>query len=112
MIPVNTPTGVPCSDAGGIPAFSRASQLTSSRIRCWGSIAVASRGEIPKNPASKPAASCRNPPSRAYVVPGRSGSGSYSAPASHPRPAGNPLIASRPAATSSHSCPGLVTWPG
>ena len=37
----------------------------SSSSRCWGSIASASRGPMPKNSASNSAASARKPPSRA-----------------------------------------------
>ena len=62
-------SGEPRSDAGSIPARSSASQDTSSSSRCCGSIASASRGLIPKNPASNSAASCTNPPWRAYEVP-------------------------------------------
>jgi len=55
--PANTPVRDPRSDPGAIPACSIASQLTSSSSRCCGSIATASRGEIPKNPASNSLAS-------------------------------------------------------
>src|ERR1035441_7878896 len=60
--PANTPVRLPRNDPGSIPARSRASQHTSSSIRCCGCIASASRGLIPKNPASKSAASYTNPP--------------------------------------------------
>ncbi len=60
--PEKTPTLAPRSDPGSIPARSTASQLASRSNRCCGSIASASRGLIPKNSASKSAASCRNPP--------------------------------------------------
>ena len=46
---------LPRSDAGSIPALSSASQAVSSSSRCCGSIARASRGEMPKKPASKSA---------------------------------------------------------
>ena len=62
ITPVNTPVGLPRSDAGSIPARSSASHAISSSSRCCGSIASASRGLIPKNPASNSAASSRNPP--------------------------------------------------
>src|SRR5580692_9352650 len=68
--PTNTPALLPRIDAGSIPACSSASQQVSSSSRCCGSIASASRGLIPKNPGSNPAASPTNPPSRAYDVPG------------------------------------------
>ena len=54
----------PRSDTGSIPAFSNASQDASSSNRCCGSIASASRGPIPKNPASKSPAPARKPPPR------------------------------------------------
>jgi hypothetical protein len=59
-----------------MPARSNASHAVSSSIRCCGSIASASRGLIPKNSASNSDASYTKPPSRAYEVPGVSGSGS------------------------------------
>src|SRR5580704_11133257 len=68
-VPANTPAGVPRSVAGSIPASSKASQHASKSSRCCGSIASASRGLIPKNPASNPAASARNPPALTYDVP-------------------------------------------
>src|ERR1700684_3407882 len=61
MSPANTPAWLPCRVLGSIPASSRASQETSSSSRCCGSIARASRGLIPKNSASKSAASRRKP---------------------------------------------------
>ncbi len=60
--PANTPVRLSRSVCGSIPAFSTASHAVSSSSRCWGSIVVASRGEMPKNSASKPATSSRNPP--------------------------------------------------
>ena len=88
-------SSLPRNDAGSIPARSNASHDVSSNNRCCGSIANASRGEIPKNPASNSAASYRNPPSVAYEVPGWSGSGSYRPSRSQPRSVGKPPIASR-----------------
>ncbi|CAM5517874.1 hypothetical protein SGRIM128S_08436 [Streptomyces griseomycini] len=64
IAPRNTPVSLPCSEAGVIPARSRASQEISSSSRCCGSIASASRGEIPKNSGSNSAASWRKPPLR------------------------------------------------
>ncbi len=52
-MPTKTPVRLPRSCAGAIPARSKASHEVSSRRRCCGSIARASRGEIPKKPASK-----------------------------------------------------------
>ncbi len=54
---MNTPVAEPCSEVGARPARSIASQDVSSSSRCCGSIAIASRGLIPKNAASKSATS-------------------------------------------------------
>ncbi len=59
-----------------MPARSKSSHDVSSSSRCWGSMASASRGEMPKRPASNRARSRRNAPSRAQLVPRDSGSGS------------------------------------
>ncbi len=64
MWPTYTPVALPARVFGSMPAFSSASQATSSTSRCCGSIASASPGLIPKNPASNSAAPSRNPPSR------------------------------------------------
>ncbi len=76
MTPAKTPVAVPRSAKGSIPARSNASQQISSIIRCWGSMASASLGPMPKNPASKSPASCRKLPWRVYILPFASGSGS------------------------------------
>ncbi len=55
--PIMTPVRVPPRESVGMPACSRASQATSSNIRCCGSIDAASRGVMPKNSASNPAMS-------------------------------------------------------
>ena len=103
---------VPRSVRGSIPAYSSASQATSSIRRCCGSIASASRGPTPKNPASNSPASCRKPPSRVYEVPGWSGSGSYRRSRSQPRSVGKAEIASAPDSSISHSSSGELTPPG
>ncbi len=95
-----------------MPARSSASQAVSRRSRCCGSIASASRGPMPKKPASNWSASCRKPPSLTYVVPGWSGSGSYKAATSHPRFTGNGEMASVPSVTSRHRSSGVLTPPG
>ncbi|PSK61882.1 hypothetical protein B0E53_06218 [Micromonospora sp. MH33] len=95
-----------------MPALSNASQEVSSNSRCWGSMASASRGEMPKKSASNSAASYRKPPCRVVDVPVRPASGSYRPSRSQPRSAGKPPIASPPAATRSHSSSGLDTPPG
>ena len=46
--PAKTPVWLPRSEAGSMPASSSASQEASSSSRCWGSIASASRGLMPK----------------------------------------------------------------
>ena len=52
-MPTKMPTRASPSRSGGRAACSSASQATSSSSRCCGSIAAASRGEMPKNAASK-----------------------------------------------------------
>ena len=69
----------PAATGGSSPARSSASHATSSSSRCCGSIASASRGEIPNRPASNPAASARKPP--------RPGERRSSAPVEHAVPA-------------------------
>ncbi len=97
MTPTKTPVGLPASPVASTPALSSASQAVSSSRRCWGSMARASRGLIPKNSASNQAASCRNPPFPSV---------------SQPRSVGKPPMASTPSATSCHSSAGVVTPPG
>ena len=63
--PTYTPVRLPLSASGRMPARSSASHTTSSSSRCCGSISSASRGEMPKNPASKSSTASRKPPSRA-----------------------------------------------
>ncbi|ONK15967.1 hypothetical protein STBA_68140 [Streptomyces sp. MP131-18] len=63
-VPTNTPVRLPRRESGTIPARSNASHEVSSSSRCCGSIASASRGPMPKNPASKRATPSRKPPSR------------------------------------------------
>ncbi|PSK62137.1 hypothetical protein B0E53_05954 [Micromonospora sp. MH33] len=75
-------------------------------------MAAASRGEMPKKPASKSAASCTKAPRSAYVVPGVSRSGSMRRSRSQPRSVGKSPRASTPSATSRHSSSGSVTPPG
>src|SRR5262245_22037811 len=60
--PANTPVCERRSELGGMPAFSSASQATSSNSRCWGSILSASLGEISKNSASNASTSDKNEP--------------------------------------------------
>ncbi|GHI66080.1 hypothetical protein Saso_77300 [Streptomyces asoensis] len=112
MTPAKTPVALPFNDPGSIPARSNTSHAVSNNNRCCGSIANASRGEIPKNPASNSPAPSKNPPSRAYDFPTTPGSGSYNLSTSHPRPPGNNDTASPPDATRSHNPSGDPTPPG
>ncbi|RGC65740.1 hypothetical protein C5N14_27140 [Micromonospora sp. MW-13] len=57
LAPAKTPTAPPLRLVGSRPADSMASQDVSSSSRCCGSIARASRGEMPKNSASNSPAS-------------------------------------------------------
>ena len=66
---------VPASDPAAMPACSSASHATSSSSRCCGSIVSASRGEMPKNAASKLSDASRNPPLRDRHPAGRIGVG-------------------------------------
>ncbi len=76
-MPMNTPVELPRISSGCWPAFSSASQDTSNNCRCWGSIALASNGEILKNLASKAATSrARKLLCRMYILPGLPGVGS------------------------------------
>ena len=57
-------SGVPRSDAGRCRRLRAPPRTTSSSSRCWGSSGGASRGLIPKKPASNSATSSMKPPSR------------------------------------------------
>ncbi|RPK54456.1 hypothetical protein EES44_30025 [Streptomyces sp. ADI96-15] len=81
-----------------MPACSSASHEPSRSSRCCGSIADASRGEMPKNAASKAPASWRNPP-RYVSVP-------------QPRSAGWLPVASVPSVTRRHRSRGDRIPPG
>ncbi|CNG81882.1 Uncharacterised protein [Mycobacterium tuberculosis] len=107
--PTNTPVCDSRSAAGSKPASSSASHDASSTRRCCGSIATASRGEIPKKPASKYAASVRKPPP-AWCVP--SDTEAKTASASQPRSAGNGTMPSRPSAMSRQNASGEPAPPG
>jgi hypothetical protein len=62
MRPANTPVALPRNPLGSIPARSKASHDSSSSIRCWGSIASASLGAMPKKAGSKSATPSTKPP--------------------------------------------------
>ena len=93
-----------------MPARSSASQLTSSSSRCCGSIASASRGEIPKNvrvelvDVAEEAALAAVRLARSRPDRGRTGRRTSQR--------GNGSIASPPRSSSAHSASGLVTPPG
>ncbi len=103
IAPTNMPVRVPRTAAGSMPARSKASQEDSSSSRCCGSMASASRGEIPKKEASNSAASCRKPPEK---------SPASSAACSQPRSAGALVMPSPSAASRDQSSSGLRTPPG
>ena len=63
--PANTPMS-PEKCSGRCPALSRASQATSRRVRCWGSMMAASLGPKPKNSASKRSKSSSGAPRGTY----------------------------------------------
>ncbi|PSK62142.1 hypothetical protein B0E53_05959 [Micromonospora sp. MH33] len=109
---MKTPVRLPRNDSGARPARSNSSQVTSSSSRCCGSMATASRGEMPNSAASKCPASGRKPPEAVYEVPGLSGSGCCSRSRSQPRSAGKSPIASPPAETNRHSSSGELMPPG
>ncbi len=95
-----------------MPAASNVSHAVSSSSRCCGSTASASRGLMPKKPGSKRSASCRKPPSLAYVLPVRPGSGSYRPAVSQPRFSGKGETASVPDSAIRHRSSGVRTPPG
>ncbi len=100
---MNTPVRLPRSVRASVPIRSIASQTTSSISRCCGSMVSASRGVIPKNPASKEATSVRKPPSNLCPPAVRSG---------QPRSVGMAEMASRSSSSSCHSSSGVSTPPG
>ncbi len=95
-----------------MPARSTTSQAVSRTMRCCGSMAMASRGEIPKKSASKRGTSYTNPPSREYDLSGSSSSLKNRPSKSHPRSSGNADRASVPDDTMRHRSSGLRTSPG
>src|ERR1700689_3930222 len=106
MAPMNTPTWLPRTFPGFIPASSRASQVSSSASRCCGSIATASREDIPKNSASKQATSSRKPPRRIFVL-SVSGSSPPNAVSTSQRSAGTCVIGFRPPRRNGQKAAGL-----
>ncbi len=102
--PTKTPVRLPRSDCGSMPARSRTSQDASRSRRCCGSMATASRGEMPNSPASKVVASWTKPPSGVYSP--------SAAVRSQPRSVGKPAMPSAPVATRSHRSSAERTPPG
>ena len=99
------------SEFAGIPAFSNASDATSSSSRCWGSILTASRGEISKNSASKAPMSLRKEPQRVVPAIAASVSGEPSSNGAH-RSAGTSCTAERPSQRNRHNSSGPEMSPG
>src|SRR5207249_3244920 len=99
MAPMKTPVSLPRNDNGSIPPYSSASHATSSNNRCCGSVATASRGLNPKNPASNNPAPSTNPPRPTNDEP-------------HPRSTGKSPVPSTPPETKSHNPPGDTTPAG
>src|SRR6202162_667997 len=95
----------------GIPAYSKASQATSSSRRCCGSILAASRREISKNCASNASMSLRNEPHRVVWAGAAATSGEPSSNGSH-RSGGTSAIEQRPSSRNCHSSSGPDIPPG
>ena len=112
--PTNTRSATPRIAARLMPAFSSASQATSSSNRCWGSIAAASRGEMPKNSASN-SSGCQEVRKPALPTADRARHGVVGASSRRRRPSGPRAPARchwpRPATTPRYSS-ALFTPPG
>src|SRR3954452_14936264 len=91
-------------------AFSSASQVNSSAIRCCGSMLSASIFDSAKNSASKPLMSDRYPP-RVRALATRSAIRGSSRNSSQ-RPSGRSVIASRPSSSACHVSSGVFMSPG
>src|SRR5947209_12735427 len=87
--------------SGLMPVFSRARHATRKATRCCGSIATASRGEMPKNSGSNIVAALRNPPRSWISLKPLRREPANSSRTAHPRSTGNGVNASRPWANSS-----------
>ena len=109
--PAKTEVSLPSSCRGTMPASSTASQATSRNSRCWGSISLASRGEMPKKLGSKPSICSRKPPHLVFILPGACGSRSrYLSTGQRFR--GTSRIASMPLRRSFQKLAGESTPPG
>ena len=93
-----------------MPASSNASHAPSSSSRCWGSIASASRGLMPKELGVELAGVIEKAALACVARPGMVGVGVIEV-LQVPATIGGE-IASAPEATSSHSCSGERTPPG
>ena len=109
--PANTPVCERRSELGGIPACSNASQATSSKRRCWGSILSASLGEISKNSASKASMSGRNEPHRVVRANVAATSGEPVSNGCHRSGGTSPIVQPR-STTNCHNASGPDIPPG
>ena len=109
-LPTNTPTLPPRRLDAGMRAFSSASQVNSSAIRCCGSRLSASIFDSAKNSASKPLMSLRYPP-RVRALRIRSASRGSSMNSAQ-RSSGRSVMASRPSSSASHIASGVFISPG
>src|ERR1700722_3570150 len=98
--------------SGLIPLFSRARHDTRSATRCWGSIATASRGEIPKNSGSNVVAPVRNPPRSWISLKPLRRDPASSSRTDQPRSVGNGVSASRPWTSNSQYASAVSIPPG
>src|ERR1700722_363146 len=98
--------------SGLMPLFSRARHDTRSATRCWGSIAIASRGEIPKNSGSNVVAPLRNPPRSWISLKPLRRDPANSSRTDQPRSVGNGLSASRPWTSNSQYASAVSIPPG
>src|ERR1700729_3713917 len=98
--------------SGLMPLFSRARHDTRSATRCWGSIATASRGEIPKNSGSNVVAPVRNPPRSWISLKPLRRDPANSSRTDQPRSVGNGLSASRPWTSNSQYASAVSIPPG
>src|SRR6185312_17292815 len=98
--------------SGLIPLFSNARHDTRSATRCCGSIATASRGEIPKNSGSNIAAPLRNPPRSWISLNPLRREPANSSRTDQPRSTGNGVSASRPWDNNSQYAAAVSMPPG
>src|ERR1700684_4460143 len=102
----------PAMSSGLMPLFSRARHDTRSATRCWGSIATASRGEIPKNSVWSVVAPVRNPPRSWISLKPLRRDPANSSRTDQPRSVGKGLSASRPWTSNSQYASAVSIPPG